>query len=117
MKEHRVGPGPIEEPDSIRRPDIFHIGSFQAFRAWCDTRGVRSLPADPTTVATFVGEYLPRLGVQGLRPLLRAVRRTHLILGHADPTCGALDPNALRTSRKKKPNQERPADKVQSPRR
>ncbi|HET9342843.1 MAG TPA: hypothetical protein VFO25_08020 [Candidatus Eremiobacteraceae bacterium] len=102
MNEHRSETLAVAGRAHLPRENAFRIGSFQAFRAWCDLRRLRSLPADPSTVALLVEEFLPYLGVHGVRPLLRAIRRAHLIVGHADPTSGALDRNGAMRPKKKK---------------
>lgn len=109
MNDDRSELLPVAERERLPREDAFRIGSFQAFRAWCNLRRLRSLPADPSTVALLVEEFLPYLGVHGIRPLLRAIRRAHLIVGHADPTSGAfLVPGAVRERKKKLVQHARP---------
>jgi hypothetical protein len=47
------------------------------------------MPANASTVRAFIDEFSPIIGPEGVRPLLRAVRRAHLVMGLADPTCRA----------------------------
>ena len=52
---------------------------------WCSQRGVRHLPANPSVIATFVGE-LGHRGDDFILSVLAAIRRMHVNLNTADPT-------------------------------
>jgi hypothetical protein len=84
------------------------IGSFQRFRRWCAVRCLQSLPSKSATVARFALELSSEIGTEELRSLLRAVRRTHLVLGFADPTRGALDGGADCGTARSRKRLERP---------
>ena len=77
------------------------VGSFQRFRRWCVARGLASLPSDPEVVARFAHELSLEVSSDELRSLLCAVRRTHLVLGLADP-CAAPDTEVARVVSPKK---------------
>ena len=60
---------------------------FRIFEAWCQTRAVRALPADPEAVAAFLAhdaETGSRPSTLGRR--VAAIRYAHKLAGHVTPT-------------------------------
>lgn len=65
---------------------IAYAGQWQRFTAWCEIRGLASLPAAPETV----GLYLVHLADLGRRPntldlVLAAIGKAHRVAGHPSP--------------------------------
>ena len=59
---------------------------FRLFKAWCDARGVRSLPAAPETVAAYVAAEASRSRPSTLGRRLAALRYAHKLAGLPLPT-------------------------------
>jgi hypothetical protein len=57
------------------------------FAAWCERKGVKTLPARPASVALFVLEN-GGLGVDALALMVLKISQFHLRRGQADPTSG-----------------------------
>jgi hypothetical protein len=76
--------------ESASSRSLISIGSFQLFRRWCSEHDVRSIPAPRWAVVRFARELSIKVSRDELRALLRAVRRTHLVVGFEDPTTGVL---------------------------
>jgi site-specific recombinase XerD len=73
-----------EKSEATRRA---YRADFDAFRAWCEDKGVSPLPAAVETVAAFLAAEAHR----GLKPSsigrrLAAVRYAHKLAGHEPPT-------------------------------
>jgi site-specific recombinase XerD len=73
-----------EKAEATRRA---YRADFDAFRAWCEDRGVSPLPSAAETVAAFLAAEAHR----GLKPSsigrrLAAVRYAHKLAGHEPPT-------------------------------
>jgi len=90
--------------------------AWKAFVAWCKTRGVPSLPADPGHVALYAmdcgegraGTHRP----QSIDVYLAAIRARHVAAGHASPCDHPAVATAMRALRRKygtRPKKKSPA--------
>ena len=59
---------------------------WREFHVWCTARGVRSLPASGSIVATYVDELITRRRLATVRRRVAAVRARHVDAGHRSPT-------------------------------
>lgn len=66
------------------------VEHFGWFEAWCAARGVRSLPADPASVAAHVSAIYPTLASSTVRCRVSAIRWVHRLLDHPDPTAARV---------------------------
>src|SRR5438874_12738485 len=57
------------------------------FAAWCEQKGVETLPARPASVALFVLESRG-IGTDALSRIVAEIAQLHLRRGQADPTSG-----------------------------
>jgi len=56
------------------------------FAAWCDHRGLSSLPADPTTVALYITDMAETLRPSTISRRLVSIAQAHKAAGHPSPT-------------------------------
>ncbi len=64
-----------------------YAGAWNRFRAWAEAEGVRSLPAEPLTVAAYLAYRADAgLSVASLAMDRKAISHYHLAAGHATPT-------------------------------
>jgi site-specific recombinase XerD len=59
------------------------------FVAWCRSRGVRSLPTEPSTVVAYLDDLTRTRRVSTAQRRLAAIRHAHLDAGHANVTAAA----------------------------
>jgi len=59
---------------------------FRLFKAWCDARGVPSLPAAPETVAAYLAAHASTSKASTLGRRVAAIRYAHRLAGLALPT-------------------------------
>jgi site-specific recombinase XerD len=59
---------------------------FRIFKAWCDAKGVASLPAAPETVASYLAAHGARSKPSTLGRRVAAIRYAHKLAGLAPPT-------------------------------
>ena len=91
---HGIAAGPSAETVSIRG------GHWWAFCAWCDWRGIETLPARAETVAEFLREYSKVSTVGTVNNKRYAIRHVHLRAGHADPCATPLVEATMRDVRR-----------------
>ncbi|MBX3125544.1 MAG: site-specific integrase [Polyangiaceae bacterium] len=60
--------------------------AWRGFVRWCRTRGVAALPADPTTVATYLADEAGRLKVATLELRIVSIAEAHRLAGLDSPT-------------------------------
>ena len=82
--EEAAGYARAEKAPATRRA---YKSDFALFRAWCETKRVPALPAEPETVAAFLAAEANR----GTNPStigrrLAAIRYAHKLAGHEPPT-------------------------------
>jgi site-specific recombinase XerD len=82
--EEAAGYARAEKSAATRRA---YRSDFDLFRAWCETKRVSALPAQPETVAAFLAAEANR-GVKSstIGRRLAAIRYAHRIAGHEPPT-------------------------------
>ena len=62
-----------------------------AFGKWCIVRGVRSLPAMPAHVASFITELAAsEKSIKQIWPIVKEISAVHVSSGFADPTAGGV---------------------------
>jgi site-specific recombinase XerD len=59
---------------------------FRIFKAWCDAKGARALPAAPETVAAYLAAQAGTSKASTLRRRIAAIRYAHKLAGFALPT-------------------------------
>ena len=59
---------------------------FRLFRAYCDGKGVRALPASPETVAAYLAAEAKTAKPSTIGRRVAAIRYAHKLAGHALPT-------------------------------
>ncbi|MCK1304702.1 MULTISPECIES: hypothetical protein [unclassified Bradyrhizobium] len=67
--------------------DVSHGTLPAEFVAWCEQKGVASLPARPASIALYVLESR-HLGIDHFARMVVEISRCHLRRGQADPTSG-----------------------------
>ena len=72
------------------------------FCAWCETHGLRPLPAIPETVASYIAECAGRLKVGSIQRRLNAIAEAHKAMGLESPTHGAIVANTMKGIRRTK---------------
>lgn len=93
---------------------------WAAFSAWCDTRGLRALPASAETVAAFLAaEADSGRKTSSIRRRVAAIRLAHRLSGQESPTTAELVRGTLRgiaRTHGSAPNQKAPAlaEQIQS---
>ena len=58
-----------------------YAADVRAFKAWCQPRRLRPLPAEPETVAAYLVAHAPTLKVATLMRRLSAIREAHQQIG------------------------------------
>ena len=72
---------PPPAPQTVR----LYRADWTAFAAWCDAAGLTALPADPATVAGFLGAAAARLSAGALGRRAAAIGDQHRRRGLASP--------------------------------
>jgi integrase len=72
------------------------------FCAWCQTRGVAPLPADPQCVAAYIAECAGRLKPGSIQRRLNAISEAHKAVGLESPTRAATVRNVMKGIRRTK---------------
>jgi len=62
---------------------------WKEFAVWCESRGLKSLPAHPWTVAAYVRWCEPRKRLPDIVEGLKAITRMHLLKCHKTPDSNA----------------------------
>jgi hypothetical protein len=96
----RIGP-PVDSVPARLPPE---------FLAWCQHRGVRSIPARPASVALFVLEN-EALGIDALSRMVVEISGAHLRQGRSDPTSGYPVATALNSIAKIEPPRSWPKER------
>ncbi len=72
-------------PNTVRT----YLSNWKQFEDWCREQGLRSMPADPSTLALFLSQDADEVSSSTLRLRLTAVSKIHELSGHESP---AKDP-------------------------
>jgi len=75
---------------------------WRAFCAWCESRALRPLPANPETVAAFIAECASTLKVGSVQRRLNALAEAHKAMGLESPTHNATVRNTMKGIRRTK---------------
>ena len=78
------------QADNTRRA---YASGLRQFQAWCNGRGLASLPAAPQTVALYLADHAGKLKVSTLQQRLSAIAGVHKLKGLDSPE---LEPARLR---------------------
>lgn len=73
---------------------------WRAFCAWCESRALCPLPANPETVATFIAECAGRLKVGSVQRRLNAIAEAHKAVGLESPTRASVVINTMKGIRR-----------------
>jgi site-specific recombinase XerD len=73
---------------------------WRHFCAWCESHGLRPLPASPETVASYIAECAGRLKVGSIQRRLNAIAEAHKVVGLEPPTHNAIVRNTLKGIRR-----------------
>ena len=84
-------------PDLVSAVDLAHAEKsvstrkaygtdFRLFRAWCDAKGVSSLPAAPETVAAYIAAEAQTAKPSTIGRRVAAIRYAHKLAAHPLPT-------------------------------
>lgn len=63
---------------------------WRDFCGWCESHGVRALPALPETVAAYIAECAGRLKVGSIQRRLNAIAEAHKAMGLESPTSAGI---------------------------
>jgi hypothetical protein len=85
--EARLGAG-VMLPWQIPLPDR-QRAQFDFFAGWCSQNSVRSIPATPSVVATFISEMMATRGTDFLLDILEAIVTVHDYWNLANPVATA----------------------------
>src|SRR5690349_4943027 len=69
---------------------------WRDFCRWCESHGMRALPATPETVASYIAECSVRLKVASLQRRLNAIAEAHKATGLESPTSAGIVRNTLK---------------------
>jgi site-specific recombinase XerD len=73
---------------------------WRHFCTWCESHGLRPLPASPETIAAYIAECAARLKVGSIQRRLNAIAEAHKVLGLESPTHNAIVRNTLKGIRR-----------------
>jgi site-specific recombinase XerD len=73
---------------------------WRDFCGWCESHGVRPLPAAPETVAAYIAECAGRLKVGSIQRRLNAVAEAHKAMRLESPTSAGMVRNTLKGIRR-----------------
>jgi site-specific recombinase XerD len=69
-------------PNTVRT----YLSNWKQFEDWCGLHGIRSLPAEPSTVALYISQDADALSTSTIRLRLSAISKLHQLSGHKSPT-------------------------------
>jgi site-specific recombinase XerD len=113
MPERIIGPVQPKGADVVPSPSLEQVREFiraskaentlrgyksdwREFCAWCDGRGICSLPASAETVASYIAECAGRLKVGSIQRRLNAIAEAHKAVGLESPTGSGMVRNTLK---------------------
>src|ERR1700733_9541882 len=73
---------------------------WREFCTWCESHGVRPLPAAPETVASYIAECAGRLKVGSIQRRLNAIAEAHKAMGAESPTSAGIVRNTIKGIRR-----------------
>jgi site-specific recombinase XerD len=73
---------------------------WRHFCAWCESHGLRPLPASPETVASYIAQCAGGLKVGSLQRRLNAIAEAHKVVGLESPTHDAIVANTMKGIRR-----------------
>ena len=73
---------------------------WRDFLAWCESHGLRPLPASPEVVASYIAERAGRLKVGSIQRRLNAIAEAHKAVGLESPTSSGMVRNTLKGIRR-----------------
>jgi site-specific recombinase XerD len=75
---------------------------WRAFCAWCESRALCPVPANPETVAAFIAECASSLKVGSIQRRLNAIAEAHKAVGLESPTHAPIVTNTMKGIRRTK---------------
>ncbi|SEQ31946.1 Site-specific recombinase XerD [Devosia sp. YR412] len=82
---------------------LSYRSDFASFETWCNEHSLAFLPANPSTVASFIIALTERLKPSSLKRKLAGIRKIHHLLRLRDPTRDVDVDLAIRKARRLKP--------------
>lgn len=90
---------------------------FGEFASWCRKKRLRSLPAEPETIARFIDDAAERLKASSVKRKVSAIRKVHRLAGHYGVAEDESVVLAIRRAKRRQPGRPRQALGVTAERR
>ena len=109
---HRETPPGVTPANPRRRPAVetvrLYAGDWAAFVSWCRAAGLTALPANPATIALYLGPLAGTLSHGALARRLAAIGHEHRRNGHPPPGADPAVRTILQAARRSRTPRRRP---------
>jgi len=109
---HRETPPGVTPANPRRRPAVetvrLYAGDWAAFVSWCRAAGLTALPANPATIALYLGPLAGTLSHGALARRLAAIGHEHRRNGHPPPGADPAVRTILQVARRSRTPRRRP---------